>query len=538
MPLRRAHAVRFAPKGLSDAYDATEAFDGACRSLSNLVFDNTNPELVGCRPGVVSLTTFSTFTTPTFVTVFIAIADQIYGMVSSGLNAGHDQPFSYNVTSNTFTTISGITSANTPVSPVTTGAWVPPSMTVVGKKIIVAHAGFSGATGVFFGIIDITTPGAPTWAASNTSTNLLPSVPTVVANLNNRCYFACGNVVYLSDVLNPTVITNASQALTLGDPSTIVTMSGLPVQTTSAGVLQSLLVFKEFQIWQVTGDPALTSLALNYLSLNVGTRAARSVVQTPFGTNFMAIDGPYIVDPLGNVMPLTKVPGETNQDVQAPFIYAAQPSRAAAGYSGGVYRICLDTFLAGSAITADYWFDLTKRRWNGPHTFPSDCAAQVGNYFVLAHRTLGAALYKSQLVQDSNSVFNDAGAPITFNLESSTFPKDATMTEKMVIESTIELSSAGAVVNYQVSALNGLRAIINSVPLPVAGTGSVWGAFFWGIGMWSSNINIPNVYRVKWTQPLVFQKMALQVNGIAQNNISIGSFFARFQDTGYTNMGS
>jgi len=540
MPLRKQHPVRFYPKGLSDAYDSTETFAGACRSLSNLVFDNTNPELVGCRPGVISLTTFSGFTSPTFVTVFISIDGTIYGMVSTARNPGKDEPFAYNIASNTFTTISGVTNANTPTSPSTSGAWTPPSMTVVGKKIIVTHTGFSGAVGVFFGVLDITNPASPAWSSANTATNLLPTVPTWVANLNNRAYFACANVAYYSDVLNPTTITNASQSLTLGDPSNIVCMSGLPVQTTSAGVVQALLVFKEFQIWQVTGDAASTSspLALNYLSLNVGTSAHRSVVQTPFGTNFMAIDGPYIVNPLGTVQPLTKEPGATDQDVQAPFIYATQPSRVAAGYSGGIYRICVDTFLASAAITADYWFDLSKRRWNGPHTFPSDCLAQVGNYFVLSHRTKGAVLYKSQLVQDSTSVFTDAGTPITFALQSSTLPKDATMTEKQVVESTIELSSSGAAVNYAITAINGNNTILSAVNVSVTGGGSVWGAFFWGAGLWSSNVNIPNVYTIPWTKTLVFQKLALQVSGTAQNNIAIGSFFARYQDTGYTNMGS
>jgi len=535
VPLRRNQPVRFAPKGLSDAFDATEAFEGACRSLSNLVFDPSNPELVSCRPGVIQLTAFGSFTTPTFVTCYIAIGDTVYGMVSTGRNAGHDEPFAYNITGNTFVTISGVTAGNTPTSPATSGAWTPPSMAVIGKKIIVAHAGFSGAAGVFFGVLDITTPASPAWSSANTATNPLPSVPTAVANLNNRAHFACGNVDYFTDVLDPLTRTNASQSLTIGDPSNITAMSGLPVQTTSAGVIQALLVFKEFQIWQVTGDPTTSDLALNYLSLNVGTKSPRSVAQTPYGTNFAAIDGPYIVDALGAVKPLTKTPGEIEQDIQAPFIYATQPTRIAAGYSGGVYRICIDTFLNGAAVTADYWFDLQRRRWNGPHTFPSDNATQVGNYFVISHVSMGAKLFKSQLVQDTNSVFTDNGTPIAFSLESSTFPKNPMMTEKQVVESTIELSTAGAAVGYSVTAINDQRTVMSAVTIVVPAAGYVWGAFNWGAGLWSSSLNVPKVYTIPWTQPLVFQKMALQVSGTAANNISIGSFFARYQFAGYTN---
>lgn len=542
MPLRKQHPVRFAPKGLSDAFDATEAFNGACRSLQNLVFDPSNPELMVCRPGVgTALTTFASFTTPTFVTVHISIGGTIFGMVSTGRYAGHDEPFCYNVTTSvygtagTFTTISGVTSPNTPISPALTGAWTPPVMTVVGTKILLAHAGFSGSGSNYFGVIDISTPASPAWSAANLTTNALPTVPTTVANLNNRAYWGCGNVLYYSDVLAPTVRTNASQSLTLGDPSAVLALTGLPVQTTSAGVVAALLAFKEFQIWQVTGDTALSSLALNYLSLNVGTKSPRSVVQTPYGTNFMAVDGPYIVDALGAVKPLTKQPGQMEQDIQAPFIYATQPTRVAAGYSGGVYRICVDTYLNGTAVTGDYWFDLQRRRWNGPHTWPVDCASQVGNYFIVTHASKGAALYKSQLVQDTNSVYNDAGTALTFNLESSSFPKDATMTQKMVIESTLEASSAGASVAYQVTAINDQKTVLSAVSLVIPAAGYVWGNFNWGAGNWSSAVNIPHVYNIYWTNPLVFQKMAITVAGTASSNITIGSFFARYQDTGYTN---
>ena len=364
----------------------------------------------------------------------------------------------------------------------------------------------------------------------------MTTVPSWVANLNNRAYFVNGNILNFSDVLVPLTRTNATQALTLGNTSQVYALSGLPIQTVSSGVTQSLLAFKEFEVWQITGDPTTTNLSLNYLSLNVGTKSARSVVQTPYGTNFVGIDGPYIVDPIGAVRPLTKEQKTLDQDIQGPFIYCTSLTRVAAGYTGGIYRICLDTMLANTGSVNDYWFDLQARRWNGPHTWPSDCFSQVGNYFIISHRTLGAALYKSQLFPDSTTVYNDNGTAITFNLESSTFPKDIRMTEKMVIESTIELSSSGASVSYGVTALNDQRGTINSVTITVPAAGSIWLAFNWGAGNWSSNINIPHVYSVPWTKPLVFQKMALQVTGTASNNIAIGSFFARYQDTGYMNM--
>jgi len=535
MALRNARPVSFVPKGLTDAYDSTQAFSGSCRLLQNLVFDQGNPELLQARPGVVSLTTFPGFTTPTFVTVFIVINGVVYGMVSTARTAGFDEPFAYNVAANTFTTITGVTAGNVPSSPSTSGAWTPPTMAVIGTKIIVTHPGFSGSGSNFFGIIDISTPSAPTWTASNLATNALPSVPTAVANFNNRAWYVCNNVVYYSDVLVPATRTNASQSVTVGDPSSVIAMSGLPVQTTSAGVVQALIVFKSFSVWQITGDTATSNLALNFLSLNIGTTAARSVVQTPFGTNFMAADGPYIVDALGTVKPLTKTPQELTQDIQLPFINSQQPTRTSAAYFGGIYRICVDTYLNSSASTNDYWFDIERRRWNGPHTWPHDCCGAVNNYFVISHRTKGAVLYQSQFTSSLSAVYTDAGTAITCIMQSSSLPKDANMNEKYVLESTIELSTAGASASYQIQALDDQLNVLNNTLIMTTGAGYTWGGHLWGSGKWSSSINIPHVYTIAWSSPLVFQKMSIQVNVTSSINISIGEFRARYQDLGYVN---
>ena len=141
MAIRNGQPVRFTPKGICDAFDATDAFAGACDLLTNLVFDQGNPEIVVSRPGVgAPLTTFSSFTTPTFVSVYVIIGNVAYGMVSTARNPGNDEPFAYNLLTNTFTTITGVTAGNTPASPATSGAWTPPTMAVIStKKIGRAH---------------------------------------------------------------------------------------------------------------------------------------------------------------------------------------------------------------------------------------------------------------------------------------------------------------------------------------------------------------------------------------------------------------
>jgi len=540
MPIARSYPVQLTPKGLCDAYDSSQAFPGACRALTNLIFDRGNPELVVSRPGVgAAVTTFAGFTTPTFVSVFITIGAMVYGMVSTGRNPGFDEPFAYNLLTNLFVTISGVNSANVPASPATSGAWTPPTMAVISTKIIVTHPGFSGVGAGFFGVIDISTPATPAWSAANTATNALPGVPTSVANFNNRAWFSVANIDYFSDVLAPTTRTNATQSVTLGDTTPITAQSGLPVTTTSSGVLGALIVFKGTQIWQITGDITTNNLALNFISLTTGCIAPRSISQVPFGIVFAGLDAPYVLSFLGALSALTHQLGsQTDADLQVPFQNATVPSRMAASFAGNIYRVCVPTSISGVAQTNDYWFDIRRMRWNGPHTFAYDCAAEQGNGFILSGASQGAALFSSASAPAQNSVYNDAGTQLNVSLASSTFPKTNHMAQLQVIESTQELTSTGTPVNYNITAVDEKGNTLNSTYVMTQAVGGVWGTGTWGSGLlWSSTVNVPQVYTVPWSAPLVFQKMALSITATSSSSLSIGTFYARYQDTGYTGQG-
>jgi hypothetical protein len=539
MAIRNGKPVRFTPKGLCDAFDATDAFPGACQLLSNLVFDQGNPEIVVARPGVgAAATNFSGFSAPTFVSVYIVIGNVAYGMVSSARNPGQDEPFAYNLSTNSFVTITGVTSGNTPASPATSGPWTPPTMAVVSTKVLVTHPGFSGAGSNFFGVIDISNPNAPAWSSANLATNGLTGVPTSVANFNNRAYFSVGNTLEFSDPLAPTTRTNASQAVTIGDTTPVTAQSGLPIQTTSGGVVGALVVFKQSQIWQVTGDPATNNLALNYISLTTGCVAPRSVVQGPFGIFFAGPDAPYILNFLGTLVPLSSRPGtDFPPDLQVPFQNTTQPSRISAAFAGNIYRVCVPTLIQGQQQTNDYWYDIRRKRWTGPHSFPYDCAGQFGSAFVLSSASHGAALFVSKTIPTSDSLYQDAGAAFMSHLRSASFPKTGHMQQIQVVESTIELASTGTAANFNLSALDDQGGTLGSAFVQTPRAGTVWGSFLWGQANWSTNTSIPRVYSIPWAAALVFQKMSLDVLVTAVNEIQIGTFFARYQDAGYTNQG-
>lgn len=536
---RKEYPVPFEPKGLSDAWEATDTFVGACRVMQNLIFDQSHSSILTARPGVTLETSFAGFNTPTGISVHIAIGSVIYGMVSTAATANHDEPFAYDMSTHAFITITGAVAGNTPTTQSTSGDWTPPTMAVIGVKIIVTHPGFSGVGANFFGVIDITNPAAPTWTSANTGTHALPSVPTCVANFNNRAYFACGNVAYYSDVLVPTNMANAGQALTLGDPTPILAFQGLPIQTTSAGVVAGLIAFKSFQIWQITGDAAITgSLSQNYLSLNCGCVSPRSIVQTPTGTIFIATDGPYYLSALGQVLPLTKDFSKLVPDLQLPFQNIANPSRAAASYTGSIYRICLQTVIDGSPAVNDYWFDITDRRWTGPHTFSYDAISTVGNFFVISAFSKGAKLFVSQSLVELNSVYTDNGVAITIQLLSCLLPKTPNINVKQAIESTIELGSAASSTVFTIAALDETFSQITQAPIMTTNAQAVYdGGATYDSGVTYQTPDAPPVkYTVPWPVPLTFNKVAWQITAQSGQAITLGTAYLKYRDCGFTNL--
>jgi len=435
-----------------------------------------------------------------------------------------------------FVTITGVTSGNVPASPSTTGDWVPPTIAAIGKKLIITHPGFSGSGSNFFGVLDVTNPAAPTWTATNTTTNALPSVPTSVANYNNRAWYACGNLLYFSDSLNPTVITNSTQAVTVGDMTNIVAQSGLPIQTTSSGVIASLAVFKSNQIWLVTGDLASSNLGLAFSSLTVGCSAPRSVVQTPIGIIFISQDAPYVLAPNGVPMELRNSSGIA-ADLREPFQLASYPTRMAAAYASNIYRICVQTTIQGVAQTNDYWFDLRRMRWTGPHSFVYDCASQHNNSFVLSGPATGAALFGSNVLDRSlSTIYNDNGAAIVSSLTSAFLTNAAPMSFKQTIESNIDLSSGGLALQFAISATDDYDNQIAVASVTTPAPAAIWGQFNWGDGtLWAATKANPRNYGIDWNIPVVWDRMSLNVNATSSSDVSVGKSVIKYQVCGYEN---
>ena len=533
MPIRNSSALNFSPSGLTDSFGEQDSFPGSCWKLSNWVFDQSNPKKVIARPGVSVLTSFSGFSSPGVVSVIKQFGNRIYGMIATARNTNHDEPFSYDIDTNAFDTISGVTSGNTPTTQSTAGAWTPPTMDVIGTKLIVTHPGFNGVGSNFFGVIDISNQASPAWSSSNTATNALPSVPVAVAQFGERAYYAVGDAVYFSDVLVPLTITNANQILTMGNGFPINALSGLPLTTSQSGVLQGLMVFQKSSIFQITGDSATSNLALNQSSPNVGTPSPRTVITTPYGVMFLSTDSAYMVNLVGSV---TLLQQSQSQDIHVPFINSYNATRAVAAYANGIYRVSLDTTIRNYVLTAaDFWYDFHFQKWNGWHSFPYHCAIGYGNYFILASNSSPGKLYKSQPFPDSSTIYVDNNVAYLCSLETTTFNQDDPLAEKCVVESLIEVLQNSVSTSYSINAVDENENQYDSVVINTVINSSLWGTGIWGGFVWSSSIPSYSEFSIPWTKPITYKKLALQIFCPPSAGAGVGNISIREQHLGYRN---
>lgn len=159
------------PKGVSDSIDGTNSFPGAMASLSNLIPSPSTSGQWVPRPASIQATAFAGFTTPAQVEALLVVGNIAYGMIASAAFSGKSEPFAYAILTNTFQTITGELAANLPASTATTGDWTPPTMAVIGSRVMVTHPGFSGTHKV--GWLDISGFSDATHTGNtNTSTSI------------------------------------------------------------------------------------------------------------------------------------------------------------------------------------------------------------------------------------------------------------------------------------------------------------------------------------------------------------------------------
>lgn len=530
---RNSQPIVWRPKGVSDTLDASESFKGSMSALQNLIPDPTTRGLWQCRPAAQRSTNFVGFTTPSFISALKVIGNFAFGMIASGKDVGNDEPFMYNLLTNAFVSISGVNSGNTPLSPSSSGAWTPPTMALIGSKLIVTHPGYTGASGAYFGVMDISTPSSPTWTATNVGTGVSFTVPpSAVAQFNGRAYYiynlpAQPSVVF-SDSLAPTTVTNANQVLTFGDNVALTALGPLALFNQLGGIIQSLMVFKgTSNIYQITGDPTTNNLEVNALNITTGTLAPNSVVTTPKGLAFMSPDGMRVIDFDAKVSDPIGVDGT---GVTVPFIYAVVPSRVAGACAGNIMRMSVENGAAGGTPNQEYWYDFARGIWSGPHTFPASLIQPWNNTFIMAPTGINRSLWQSDAVQSGTTTFVENSAQLTWAATTSMLPDTDQMTNNCMTEGLWDMALAAGVPNIQVSALDQNGTILNNVQIatPLEGP-TIWGSFTWGAAPWGGVLAALSPQQLQWTDPIVFTRLQVMASGQSAFSVKIGALRLRYQ---------
>lgn len=537
MTLMDATPLKWSPRGVTDTLDATNTPTGAMASLQNLIRDPTTLGIFVCRPASIEATDFTGFTTPGFISWFHVVGTQVYGLVASGLNPGKDEPFCYDFATDTFIAVTGITGANVPTSPATSGAWVPPTSAIIGVKLVVTHPGFPGGVGNYFGWFDITNPAVPVWNAGNTTVNALPFAPSAVYQFGNRAYYASGQYLVFSDVLVPLVVTLATQALTLGDNQPITALGGLPANNLTGAITQALIAFKSqsspMQMYQITGDASTlpaSDLAVNGFNVATGTLAPMSICATPKGLAFLAPDGLRFI---GFNAQITDPINTDGAGVAVPFIYAVEPSRVVSACNGNIMRISTQNGYAPGSPQQEWWFDFKLNQWTGPHTFPASYIRAYKDMFVLAPQGITAKLFTSDVQQKSTSSYAENGATLAWLYQTAMLPDTDTMAEYTMVETTVDIAYPPGNVPFTATAGEENGSLFDSVTLVPGGNVTIWGAFTWGAAIWGGAANALSPRQLPWHLPIVFRRLYLAVNGDSGASVKLGTTRMRYQQLGY-----
>src|SRR6516225_3881923 len=79
--------------------------------------------------------------------------------------------------------------------------------------------------------------------------------------------------------------------------------------------------------------------------------------------------------------------------------------RSPAACNGNIIRISNQNAQAANAPIQEYWLDLGRQIWHGPHTFPASVIQPFMGTFILAAPSIPGYLWQSDPVQNATSVF-------------------------------------------------------------------------------------------------------------------------------------
>ena len=356
----------------------------------------------------------------------------------------------------------------------------------------------------------------PLWGAGNTNVNPLPSPPVSVAQMAGSAFYAVGTAVVISDPLLPVQVTNANQVLTFQNGLPVTALGPLPLNSLLGGIVQAIIAFQGVTtMQQITGSPATANLAVNQMNVPTGTLAPLSIVPMMAGLAFVSPEGLRIIDFLARVGDPV---GDAGKGVAIPFVYALHPSRICAAATADVLRISVQNNTPAALMLAppptappfqEYWFDLTRKVWSGPHTFPASLIQAWRNTFVMTPIGVLGSVWQSDPKPMAGSLFVENGVPMPFAWTTVLLPDNELMAENFMVETMLAFAMAPTQ-EITITAVNDLGLTLGTVIL--AANPSLFGQAVAGQAQFGGG-NILAQYPIPWADGLHFKQMRLQAVG-------------------------
>jgi hypothetical protein len=313
----------------------------------------------------------------------------------------------------------------------------------------------------------------------------------------------------------------------------LTALEALPLNSQlTGGILQALIVFKQAQMFEVMGDFATPSnpITVNSLNISVGTLSPNAVCTTPKGIAFIAIDGVRVIDFGSKVSdPI----GLAGMGVTAPFVQIQTPSRAAAACNANTLRMAFGTLGPTGATTVEYWYDIGRGCWSGPHTCNAALIEPYSNTFIVTLTGVDAIIFQSDSVQESSSTFIENGNQLLIDWQTAVLPDDGMMHETNLLETTLNIVGAANAATYGVTFITANGAVLDTVALITSSGGTKWGSFVWGQAVWTVSITGLSPLQIPWNIPIVYRKGSIGLTGNAYLGFKIGDLFYRTEDLGY-----
>lgn len=509
-------AVKF---GWIDISSANVSFTGNITSGSHTI--TGNPPIIGISPGfalsaagipvgttVVSTAYFNLTTTcdtangSTTLSNFATLIGVVVGqsIAGTGILPG--------------TTITSVGGTSVTISQAATATATGVTVQIAGASITMSHnatASTNNLTIIAFGGI----PTNPQWGSGDTDLNPLPAVPVHVDQFNGRAYYALGSDgIVWSDVYFACRVSNTIgvQAWTPADGLAITALGQLGVSTLTGGIVQGLIAFAGVsRIYQILGDQSTGNLTFNALQTasGTGTEAPLSICPTEIGLAYISPQGLRVIDFQGKV---TQPIGYRGAGVVMPFINAAFPSRICGASNASVLRFSVQRVDIPETPVQEFWYDLSRDIWTGPHNFPATQVQPYSNTFIMASEKVSASLWISDIFQSVSSQYIENGVQMAWEYRPTPLPDTKLVAMNCIVELMIAVGGEPAAV---ATARDFNHWFLDTVPV----------SFGAGIDYQQIPIN--------WTKPLVFKQLDFSLVGNSSALTKVGNLYMRYQILGY-----